>query len=580
MAVFGFAGAFEQTRDFAELAAHLIHHVHGGAAYALHGKGGEHHGDHGADEEGGEYVGFENVDAVDAGEVYVSGEQTEGGKGCRSDGETFADGGGGVAHGVEYVGAFTDFFGEFAHFGDTAGVVGNGAESVDGELHGRGGHHGGSGNGHTVETCQAVSGPDGGGEQHDRDPGRHHARGQTGDHVGGVACARLFNDVHHGLFAHAGVVFGNDGDDCANGQTDDNGQEYVEAAHHHGTTSEEIHGHLCGKHPGDDRVASHQGKDDAHPVAAVEGALYGVVVGFAVVFHAYHLHAYDGEQDAKAGDHHGQEDGTNAAEGVVDATRIADDRVAKHHGCEHGSHIGTEQVGAHTCYVAHVVAHVVGDGGRVAGVVFGDTCFHLTHEVGAYVGSLRVDTAAHTGKQCDGFGAEREAGEHFKYARHGDVAAAACVIAVHKEDEKHGEQGAESEYGQTGNAEAHHRAAFERYVQGFGQAGAGGLRGAHVGFGGDAHAKETRHDGKEGSDDESHHDERVAGGHHGAEPAQEGGGDHHENTEYAVFRFEKRHGAVGNVSSDGAHFIVAGILFRYPVLENDHVQKSYDAENR
>jgi hypothetical protein len=36
-----------------------------------------------------------------------------------------------------------------------------------------------------------------------------------------------------------------------------------------------------------------------------------------------------------------------------------------------GADVGLEQVGAHAGHVADVVAHVVGDGGRVAGVVLG-----------------------------------------------------------------------------------------------------------------------------------------------------------------------------------------------------------------
>ena len=57
------------------------------------------------------------------------------------------------------------------------------------------------------------------------------------------------------------------------------------------------------------------------------------------------------------------------------------------------------EVGTHTGYVAHVVAYVVGDGGRVARVVFGNVGFHFTYEVGTHVGGLGIDTSTHTGKQ-------------------------------------------------------------------------------------------------------------------------------------------------------------------------------------
>ncbi len=189
LAVFGFAGAFEQARNFAELAAHLVHHIHGGFSHALHGQSRKHNGDHAADEQGSQHVGFKNIDALDAREVHIGGKQAEGRQSRRGNGKTFADGGGGVAHGVEHVGFFTYVFRQFAHLCDTAGVVGDGAEGVNGQLHGRGGHHGGGSNSHPVKSGQCVSAPDGAGKQHDRHPGGHHARGEAGDHVGGMARA-------------------------------------------------------------------------------------------------------------------------------------------------------------------------------------------------------------------------------------------------------------------------------------------------------------------------------------------------------------------------------------------------------
>ena len=53
-----------------------------------------------------------------------------------------------------------------------------------------------------------------------------------------------------------------------------------------------------------------------------------------------------------------------------------------------------EQVGGHAGAVADVVADVVGDGRRVAGVVLGDAGLDLADEVGADVGRLGEDAAA------------------------------------------------------------------------------------------------------------------------------------------------------------------------------------------
>ena len=68
-----------------------------------------------------------------------------------------------------------------------------------------------------------------------------------------------------------------------------------------------------------------------------------------------------------------------------------------------------EQVGGHTGAVADVVAHVVGDGRRVARVVFGDAGFDLADEVGADVGGLREDAAADAEEQREQRATEPEA---------------------------------------------------------------------------------------------------------------------------------------------------------------------------
>ena len=55
--------------------------------------------------------------------------------------------------------------------------------------------------------------------------------------------------------------------------------------------------------------------------------------------------------------------------------------------------VALEEVGGHAGAVADVVAHVVGDRRRVAGVVLGDALLDLADEVGADVGGLGEDAA-------------------------------------------------------------------------------------------------------------------------------------------------------------------------------------------
>ena len=78
------------------------------------------------------------------------------------------------------------------------------------------------------------------------------------------------------------------------------------------------------------------------------------------------------------------------------------------HGGDDRHGVGLEQVGGHAGAVADVVAHVVGDHGRVAGVILGDAGFDLAHQVGADVGALGEDAAAETGEDGDQRAAEAE----------------------------------------------------------------------------------------------------------------------------------------------------------------------------
>ena len=84
----------------------------------------------------------------------VVGEQHQCGQTGGADGVALGHGLGGVAHRVERVGDVAHGFGQSGHFGDTAGVVGDRAVSV--ERHDDAGHgqHRGRGDGDAVQTGQ------------------------------------------------------------------------------------------------------------------------------------------------------------------------------------------------------------------------------------------------------------------------------------------------------------------------------------------------------------------------------------------------------------------------------------------
>ena len=65
------------------------------------------------------------------------------------------------------------------------------------------------------------------------------------------------------------------------------------------------------------------------------------------------------------------------------------------------SAVAFEKVSTHSGNVANIVADIVRNNGGVSRVVLGDTGFHLTDKVRTDVGGLRINSAAHTGKQSD-----------------------------------------------------------------------------------------------------------------------------------------------------------------------------------
>ena len=78
-----------------------------------------------------------------------------------------------------------------------------------------------------------------------------------------------------------------------------------------------------------------------------------------------------------------------------------DHQGAEHHGGNQRDGVGFKQVGGHAGAVAHVVAHVVGNHGRVARIVLGNAGFDLAHQVGADVSALGENAAAEPGKDRD-----------------------------------------------------------------------------------------------------------------------------------------------------------------------------------
>src|SRR5699024_868112 len=117
-------------------------------------------------------------------------------------------GGGGVAQGVQGVGALPDGLGQAGHLGNAPGVVRHRAVGVGGQGDAQGGQHAHRGDADAVEP-PVKGGPASGGVEADEDggDGGQHAQGPPSADDGGRARLRGGGQLLGGLVGVRGVVF-------------------------------------------------------------------------------------------------------------------------------------------------------------------------------------------------------------------------------------------------------------------------------------------------------------------------------------------------------------------------------------
>ena len=164
---------------------------------------------------------------------------------------------------------------------------------------------------------------------------------------------------------------------------------------------------------------------------------------------------------------------------------MAETGQTEDHGGHDGHFVALEDVGGHAGAVADVVAHVVGDGGRVAGIVLGDAGLDLADQVGADVGGLGVNAAADAHEQGQQRAAEAE-------AQQGLVG----LLAVDEEDAGAAQQP------QSVGQHAGDRAGAVAELHGLAVAAFGGGGDAEVARRGQTHADETDRAAKQGAGQE------------------------------------------------------------------------------
>ena len=198
------------------------------------------------------------------------------------------------------------------------------------------------------------------------------ANGETGDDVRRVARLGSLGDFAYRREFGRGVVIGDRHRDRRHGEADQ--RRHVDRNPVGGE-----------KHAGQ-RQVEQGGHHRAHADPGKKGARW---LEAAKVDHADADHRGD---DRKAADHEGKND----VLGPVGKTERGDQ-----HAADQAHRVGLEDVGGHAGAVADVVADVVGDGRRVAGIVLIEILLDLADEVGTHIRRLRVNAAANTRKNRD-----------------------------------------------------------------------------------------------------------------------------------------------------------------------------------
>ena len=519
----GFRPPLHQPRYLAELAPHLLDHPGCGPPYGRHREGGDQEGEHAADEETHHHVRIGDVDQEGCvGDLLhlggVGREERERRERRRADRKSLPDRSRGVADRVQRVGHLARLGAEPGHLGDPARVVGHWTVGVD--------RHGGAdrrehpdrSDPDPVESARQKRDQDGAADQEERQGRGLHPHGEARDDVRRRSGLRRAGDLPHR--AGAGVVLGHHADRDADDRTRQDRPEWAQRRAR--TPGDRVHDlHVEGSHHKEHRHKEEPRRDQGD--VAERGPRFDAL---------QELHRGDPDERADEADEHGHNRKRNGLGGASgERRRRGADRDRRHD----RPHVRLEDVGAHPGDVAHIVAHIVGDGGGVARVVLRDARLDLPHQVGADVGRLGEDPAAHAGEERNRGGTHREAGDDG-----GEVRELAGPRDRVRREEPVEEP--DPEEPQRGDREPHHRAPEEGDAKRLPlPLGVCRGRGAHIGAGGGLHAEEARQDARRRS---GHIGERRVPPDRDQEKDRDDG---HEEAQHGVLASQKGHRAIVNL---------------------------------
>ncbi len=221
----------------------------------------------------------------------------------------------------------------------------------------------------------------------------------------------------------------------------------------------------------------------------------------------------------------------------------------QHHRRADGHHIGLEQIGGHAGAIADIVAHIVGDDGGVAGIVFGNARFHLADQIGTDIGGLGEDAAAQTREDRDQRGAEGQ--------RHQRVDHDAVIGSQTHRPDQNVEEHRDGQQREARDQHAGDRTCAERQRQTLLQATHRGGGGAHVGADRDVHADEPGDARKDRADQETGGGNRCAALGHVEEQIDQHGHDHADDADGGILPLQIGLRALLNGGGDFLHLCIA-----------------------
>ena len=141
-------------------------------------------------------------------------------------------------------------------------------------------------------------------------------------------------------------------------------------------------------------------------------------------------------------------------ERINDRRAEACGKRADEHRANERNRVGFENVRRHACAITDIIAHVIGNGCRVARIVLVEIRLHLSNQVRSDIRSLRINAAAQTREDRN----ERRAQSHANEARNRPVRA---HLGHHEPKDTDGQKR------QADDQQARHGAAIEGSFKGF-----------------------------------------------------------------------------------------------------------------